>query len=321
MIRVPVAAFLVVCGGWISAQQPGFKAGVELVRIPVSVMRSGEPAVDGLTASDFTLTEDGVRQSISVFESEALPLSLCIALDVSSSMSQGPANAAVAALHSVAAELNESDELAVLTFAQTSNLLVPWSSPAAAARLSLTVEIDGSTSLNDATRAAFALLESAHNPRAVVLLITDGFDNSSRTRLQDIVRSRRQSEALVYAFAVAPDPATTRVERFGYDPSGPGPPPFMPATPDSVSVVSELVGDSGGTSYLVSNVGDPPRVARRFINELRHQYTIGYTPAKPFDGKYRRVKVEVKKRGYQIRHRGGYLAMPSQAPGPRPQAQ
>jgi len=315
-MRLSLLAWIALVTQLISAQQPAFKSGVELVRIPVSVMRSGEPAVDGLSASDFKLTEDGVVQSIRVFEREALPISLCIALDVSGSMSEGPAELAGAAIRSVSSELRESDEIAILTFAQTSQVLVPWSSPAAAARLALTAEIAGGTSLNDATRAAFALLESAHNPRPVVLLITDGFENASRTRLQDVVKSRRQSEVLVYAFVVAPDPASTRVERMRYDPSsvGPGSSTFTPPIPDfNVNSVPELVGDSGGTSYLMTNAGHPRLFARRFIDELRYQYTLGYTPAKEFDGKYRRVKVEISKRGYQIRHRGGYLALPTGA--------
>ena len=40
---------------------------------------------------------------------------------------------------------------------------------------------------------------------------------------------------------------------------------------------------------------------------------IGYTPTKPLDGKYRKLKVEVNRRGTFIRHRGGYLALPSNA--------
>ena len=273
-----------------------------------------------MSASDFTLTEDGVTQSITVFERDTLPLSLCIALDVSGSMSQAPAGLAVAAIRSLSTELSESDELALLTLAQTSDLLIPWSSPAAAARLSLTLETWGPTSLNDAARAALALIDSARNPRPVVLLITDGFDNSSRTRLQDVVKSRRQSEALVYAFAVAADPSATQVERFGSNVSAvPGSTPLMAPRVESISTVSELVGDSGGTSYVMTNASDASRVARRFINELRYQYTLGYTPLKPFDGKYRRVKIDVKKRGFQIRHRGGYLALPSQVPSPKPQ--
>jgi len=314
-MRRIAAALVVVAIAPLAASQPAFKAGVELVRIPVSVMRAGEPAVDGLSAADFTLKEDGVAQSITLFERETLPLSLCIALDVSGSMSQIPAGIAGAAIRSLSSELGESDELALLTFAQTSDLLIPWSSPAAAARLSFTVETWGSTSLNDATRAALAMIDSARNPRPVVLLITDGFDNSSRARLQDVVKSRRQSETLVYAFAVAADPSATRVERFDSGVSAvPGSAPLMAPRAESISTVSELVGDSGGTLYSLTNAGDAPRVARRFTNELRYQYTLGYIPVKPFDGKYRRVKIEVNKRGYQVRHRGGYLALPSKAP-------
>ena len=59
-------------------------------------------------------------------------------------------------------------------------------------------------------------------------------------------------------------------------------------------------------------------LASSFVDDLRLQYTIGYTPAKALDGKYRRVKVEVKKRGFKIRHRGGYLALASES-SPKPQ--
>ena len=304
---------LVVALTALLAGQPAFKSGVDVVRIPVTVMRGGEPAVDGLTAADFSVTEDGVTQSIAVFERDSMPLSLCIALDVSGSMSES-ASLAIKAIRNVTAELRSSDEIALMAFADGSHVLIPWSAPQAATQLAIAAEMGGSTSLHDATRAALDLLDSARNPRPVVLLITDGFDNSSRTRLTDIVKSRRQSEALVYAFAVVPDRAATRVERAGIDepPSYPGGAPFIPlrGSPE-ISSVTVLVGDSGGTTYTMANTGDPARFARRFIDELRNQYTIGYTPAKPFDGKYRRVKVELKKRGYQIRHRGGYLALPS----------
>jgi VWFA-related protein len=180
------------------------------------------------------------------------------------------------------------------------------------AAVAVTAEIAGNTSLHDATLQALNLLESARNPRPVVLVITDGFDNASRFRLVDIVKTRRQSEALVYAFAVAPDPATTRVEQSRNDLGAITPPPsfISPIGQAAVNSVSALVGDSGGTSYTVINTGSARASAHRFVDELRWQYTLGYTPAKPLDGKYRRVKVELKKRGYQIRHRGGYLAMP-----------
>ena len=295
--------------------QPEFRSGVDVVRIPVSVMRSGQPVIEGLTAADFTLMEDGVAQSIAVFERETVPLSLCIALDVSGSMINGPAELAVSAIGEVTAALRPTDEIAIMTFAERPKVVVPWSTPAAAARLSPSAEIAGGTSLHDATRAALELLDSASNPRPVILLITDGLDNASRARLPDVVKNRRQSEAQVFAFGVTPDPEPKQVDRFRVDVSVDSVPEttrLIPSKPVSgINSLADLIGDSGGRSFLMENPGDPRRFALQLMSELRNQYTIGYAPAKPFDGTYRRVKVEVKKRGYQVRHRGGYLALPS----------
>ena len=51
--------------------------------------------------------------------------------------------------------------------------------------------------------------------------------------------------------------------------------------------------------------------AKNIVDELQYEYVIGYTPTRPLDGKYRKVKVEVNRRGTFVRHRGGYLAIPS----------
>ena len=50
--------------------------------------------------------------------------------------------------------------------------------------------------------------------------------------------------------------------------------------------------------------------ARALLAELRALYTIGFTPAKAADGRYRRLRVESRIRSLQVRHRGGYLATP-----------
>lgn len=310
MTRMLPALMVFALQPLVAQQQPVFTGGVNLVRIPLSITRSSEPVTEGLTLADFSVSEDGVAQSIAVFDRESQPLSLCIVLDVSGSMIES-SRLAMEAIRDVTEELTDRDEVSLLAFADGTRVLVPWSAPAEAANLSIVAEMGGSTSLHDAATAALSYLEQARNPRSVVLLLTDGFDNSSRTHLTDVVKNRRQSEALVYAFEVQPDHAATRVERFGMqEPSAPPGAPTFTALQQSVSAVTELVGNSGGTTYALIRSGDPRRVAGRFVNELRYQYTIGYTPVKPFDGKYRRVKVELKKRGYQVRHRGGYLAMP-----------
>ena len=57
--------------------------------------------------------------------------------------------------------------------------------------------------------------------------------------------------------------------------------------------------------------------AKNVVDELGHQYLVGYTPTKSLDGKYRKLKVEVNRRGLYVRHRGGYLAMPPAPVNPR----
>jgi Mg-chelatase subunit ChlD len=49
-----------------------------------------------------------------------------------------------------------------------------------------------------------------------------------------------------------------------------------------------------------------------FLDELRSQYVLGYTPSKSPDGKYRRLRIETDDRTLKVRHRAGHLAMPTQ---------
>ena len=73
-----------------------------------------------------------------------------------------------------------------------------------------------------------------------------------------------------------------------------------------------LVGDSGGIVSRSLSQAEVINAAKVITSELQNEYLIGFTPAKAFDGKYRKLKVEVSRRGTFIRHRGGYLALPSQ---------
>src|SRR5262245_38242758 len=70
----------------VAAQQPLFKSRVDLVRLDVSVERDGRP-VRGLTARDFSIVDNGVRQRInSVALVEEMPLNVVMALDTSGSL-------------------------------------------------------------------------------------------------------------------------------------------------------------------------------------------------------------------------------------------
>ena len=289
--------------------QPTFRSGVELVRIPVSLERSADAAIppDSLTAASFTVFEDGVAQQASLFERESVPLRLCIVLDISHSMMDPRASRlSTGAYGHVVTALGAADEVAVITFAMTSSRVMSWTPAAKAASMPLRLRTDGGTAILDALKRAMKELETSKPGRLVVLVITDGGENASFTGLDDLVRSRIQSEAQIHGFQIAGAPTVTPTSVTGRR---------RPLTDKqtgvkTIDVLPKVVGDAGGVIYNINTDEDVPAATKKLFDELRSQYTLGYTPAKPFDGKYRRVKVETTAPGYRVRHRGGYLAMP-----------
>jgi len=165
-----------------------------------------------------------------------------------------------------------------------------------------------STALFDGLETALQLIDEASNATPVILLVSDGGENTSEISLRQIVTTRRQSETLVYAYrprepvsTVPPDLAPWSRER-----------DFLP----------ELVGDSGGVILEMRTTQVAEEMAGRFLDELNAQYTLGYVPTKPLDGKYRKLKVEARNKDLRVRHRGGYLATPRDSgPGLRPRAE
>ena len=67
---------------------PTFQAGVDSVRLNVSVTNTRAEYVTGLSDRDFALFEDGARQAVTFFASDPLPVTLSLLIDCSGSMDQ-----------------------------------------------------------------------------------------------------------------------------------------------------------------------------------------------------------------------------------------
>jgi Ca-activated chloride channel homolog len=293
-----------------------FKATTELVTVPLSVTHRREGVVVGdLTPEDFRVTEDGVEQTVSLLDRQRRPISLCIVLDSSTSMRPPRQDHARLAVDHTLAALGPDDEFAVVVFARAVRTAVPWTRAGGRNAIAWsTYQLDDFTALNDGLKEALHLVEGARNERVAIVVVSDGQDTGSRIRLQDIVTTRRQSEVLVYAFrtdarlANAPqtsaDVTTGRI-RSGGDPSN-GRSAFADQTPQDI--LPTLVGDSGGIVYPVIAPESAAAAATALVEELRNIYTLGYTPRKAPDGKYRRIKIEPRRSDLRVRHRGSYLA-------------
>jgi Ca-activated chloride channel homolog len=276
--------------------QPAFRSSVDLVTIPVTLSSRDHARHGELGPADFRVLEDGVVQTIAIVSHEPRRLSLCVLLDSSPSMASGRGALASRTIDAVLAALRPDDEASILLFASGVRTLLPWTPVSQLKPISwIQWRLALGTALIDAMREAFRAMEQASNPQPVILVVSDGGENASRTPLARMVTTRRQSEVQVYAVdtEVAASRTAPSVNRAFSD--------FLP----------DLVGDTGGTIYHVANPEAADSAAQALVDELRAQYVIGYVPRRPLDGTYRQLVVRATDPRLTVRHRGGYLAQPA----------
>src|SRR5262245_43959597 len=184
----------------------------------------------------------------------------------------------------------------MVRFAGRVLVTMPWTRSPNPSRVGWRLDPDAGTvansSITDGVSVALDHIDEASNPRRVILVISDGYENTSVTPLSRVAKSREQSEVLLYAFGVA-----GRQER-------------APGGGLLRNILPQLVGETGGVYWNISTPTEADCAAMSLLNELKYQYMLAYTPAKPFDGKYRRLRVETTVQGLAVRHRGGYLTQP-----------
>ncbi|MCU1382907.1 MAG: VWFA-related Acidobacterial domain protein [Acidobacteria bacterium] len=244
--------------------------------------RRGEP-VTGLTAADFTLSEDGAAQRISAFAAGEFPLSIAIGLDRSFSMAGADNRLGVAksAARTLVGALRPADQVMVVAIGGDTAIVAPLSAGRAAA-LSAIDRLDawGTTPLYDATLGALDAIQPAAGRRALVL-ISDGADRYSDTTAADLVSRARTHDVLVYPVAI-----------------GAARPP----------VFAELASATGGRSFFVREPAALIATMRQIATELRFQYLLGYVPARERGGEvsWHDIEVRVGRPGVRVRARERY---------------
>ena len=274
------------------------KVDVELALINVTVTDPTGRMVTGLDKEHFLLKEDSKRQVIEQFGAEEAPLSLAVVFDASGSMGykMSKAREAVAQFFKT---VNPEDEFFLVQFNNRPEMVTGFTRSLEEIQSRLTfVRSKGRTALLDAIYLALNQMKQARNNQKALLVISDGGDNSSRYTPREIKRTVRESDVQIYAIGIY-EPYATR-GRTPEEAAGPG-------------LLTEIAEATGGRQFAVQNVNELPDIAEKIGIELRNQYVLGYVPENTQkDGKWRRVKVEIKKiRGMpELRayYRSGYYA-------------
>ena len=293
--------------------QPPFRAGVELVTIPVTVLNKEGRRVLGLAPDDLTLEEDGVAQDISVFSAEPQPVAISVLVDYSGSMRGDRIDAALAAVRAVGEAMTAADYWNIGSFADRHQVVVPWSrfDENFFDRMRRAVTGGGTRMFAAVVSANETLITAPLRKRAIVL-ISDGNDLSTQVSsdfsgdLDSLTHAGsgeatatsalRRGEFLLYALGMD----------WPYRAQRPG--ARGPSERVDRSSLERLAHPTGGAVWLPRSRQELVGAASEMMRELREQYTLGYAPRTPADGKYRRLKVSARNPDYRVRHRMGYVA-------------
>lgn len=259
-----------------------FSSGVNLVEVYATVSdQRGEP-IGGLAKADFEVAEDGRPQAISTFAAGDFPLTVALALDRSFSMAGERLAAAKAAGRFFLGQLRAEDDATVIAIGSQVDVIAPLSTDRKSQFAALAaLDAFGTTGLYDGVARAIDLTQPGKGRRALVIL-SDGDDRFSKTTADDVVKKARAAPVLIYPIAL-----------------GRSQPPLF----------AELAAVSGGRSFHVRDARTLPGILESVARELRQQYLLGYTPARPpvaGSGEWRSIAVKVRVPGAIVRARDGY---------------
>ncbi|MCY3776055.1 MAG: VWA domain-containing protein, partial [Candidatus Aminicenantes bacterium] len=178
----------------------GFRIGVAVDQVFLSVnARSAQGGfLRGLTRDQFTVYEDGVRQEILNFYSEALPVRVVLLVDVSGSTRGSQSEIRRAALRFVDS-LGEEDQIAVITFSNLPKLILDWTNDRERIQNAmLKIYAKGKTVLNDALYVTCDDLLAGVSGRKAIILLSDGIDTHSMVTSQEVLDLVTRSEAMTY---------------------------------------------------------------------------------------------------------------------------
>jgi len=170
----------------------------------------------------------------------------------------------------------------------------------------------GGTALYDAVfLAADEVLKKQQGRKAVVLL-SDGVDNGSKTSIGSAIESAQRADMLVYSIRFADDSARSPIT-FSAPGIGRGgrrrggrPQPQQRRNPvDGKKILERISQETGGGYFEVTNKLPLDKIYDQIEEELRNQYSLGYTPDQSSGG-YHKILVSVKRKGLAVRARDGY---------------
>jgi len=267
---------------------------VDLVNVLFTVADKNGRFITNLQKNDFKVAEDYTQQTISNFSNETnLPLSIGLVFDTSASILGKLKFEQEAAGEFFYTTLRRgTDKAFVVTFDNQAGLAQDFTDNSELLTKSLSkVHSAGTTALFDAVYEAVANKLVGQQGRHVIIVISDGDDNSSERSIDDTIEMAQKSDTVIYAVGTNP------TELFGSN------------RDRGNKFLKRLTEETGGRLFLPVRLEDLTQSFLQISEELRSQYTLGYFSSNTKrDGSYRRIKITTTNKLFRVRAREGYYA-------------
>jgi len=274
---------------------PTYRTDARLVLLHASVVDKNGKLVTNIPQSAFKIFEDGVEQPLRLFRREDVPVSMGIIVDNSGSMTSKRSRVAAAALELVK-QSNPDDEVFIVNFNDDTHFDQPLTNDVKKMEAALArMEARGGTAMRDAlSKSINYVKKNGKKDKKVLVVITDGNDNSSDITLEQVLRQAQNSEVLIYAIGLLNEEEAREAR-------------------SAKKALKTLVDASGGMDYYPKSTSDVQEITPRVAHEIRNQYILGYTSSNQvMDGSFRQIKVTVTGFGRPtVRTRNGYYATPT----------
>ncbi|PWT81981.1 MAG: hypothetical protein C5B57_09505 [Blastocatellia bacterium] len=242
--------------------------------------------ISRLESSAFTVRENGVVQNIDLVAHETLPTNLLLMVDNSQSMSHRMDFVRLATQR-LAGALRQRDQVIVAPFnAHVGTITGPTNDGPTISHAIAEMRAGGGTAFLDGLLESTQLLQGLEGRRAIIL-ITDGFDENSSSRVDEVIKAAEAAQITVYVVGIG---GVAGISLKGED------------------MLRQVANETGGRVFFPPREPDLISVADSVATDAHSRYLITYTPANQTrDGSWREVSVDVAG-AYRVRTRAGYFA-------------
>jgi Ca-activated chloride channel family protein len=299
-------------------EQPGY------AQVTVTVTDPNGSYVTGLQKDDFKLFLDGQQRPIEFFRQDLnTPVSVGILVDTSGSMQPKIPQAQIA-IEDFLNELNPRDDIFLFAFSSRPYLLQPFTTNHELVENKLRLlHAYGQTALFDVIMEGLTMVRKGRYDKRALLVVTDGMDNTSRARVEDVIALARKMGVLVYSIGIG-DPNAGGLPSVAIGPFVFGGGGIERVDAETLHTLSS---ETGAKTYIIRQVGDGValrKACQEISLELREQYTIGFVAPDATAGGFRSVRVDSPshpddtvrvRKGVEVGGPAAYAAEPS-APVP-----